>query len=1009
MTVVTLAQERMWLQDRLAPGDPSYNMFVVRRLRGELDVAAFERAVDDVVARHDVLRSTFAADADGVPWRRIAPASRVPVERIDVAEADAHAAVGERTNAPFDLTAGPLLRVSLLRLAERDHVLVIVLHHIVADGWSLDVLATELGRRYRGDALPPLPTSYADYARQRRAAGIPDSSRAYWQEKLAGLPGLDLPADLTPRHPATAGAYHTHRIPADLAAAVEQVGRRARCSLFMTLLAAYQTLLSVHTGQLDVPVGTFTAGRDEVAAEALIGYCINTLIMRGDLHGDPTVTELLARTRATALEAYARPDVPFEELKAGAAGTGPVRTTFVLQNPETAGFALDGLATEAFDDGFRHSKLDLAVEAWRDADGLALILGYRTDRFSPAAIARLGAHFELLLRQMVADPAARIGELSLLGPGERERLAAWGTGPAADPGPETVAGLIAARAGAAPDAVALRQGDRRVTYRELDELVAAAARRLRDAGAVPGSVVGLRLPSSVDLVVAMLAAWRLGAAYLPLDPAYPEARLSYLVEDSGAGPIIGPAGITAGVAASAGPGDTAYLIYTSGSTGRPKGVRVGHHALAARVRWMTGHYGLGPADTVLQFASPSFDTHAEEVFPVLAAGGTLLLREEPGALLPEILATPAGAGITVLDLPTPYWHELAAATPWPPRLRLLILGGDQVDAGALSRWFGAHGERVRLVNTYGPTETTIVATARDLGPADADRIVPIGRPLAGVRAHVLDGALRPTPIGIPGELYVSGEGVADGYHGRAGLTADRFVPDPYGPPGARMYRTGDRVRYDADGTLTFLGRRDDQVKIRGYRIETGEVQARLLAHPRVEQAVVLAREVADGDRQLVAYVTGAADAPDLRAHLARTLPAHMVPTLFVRLDRLPLNPHGKVDRDALPHPLRRPQPGPAGTPPRTAAEELVAQVWRDVLGVADVMVYDDFFAIGGHSLLATRVAARLTATVEVTVPLRMLFTHPTLAALAAAVEELIVADLDQLSDDEALAMLGRPA
>ncbi|MFI5912031.1 amino acid adenylation domain-containing protein [Dactylosporangium sp. NPDC051541] len=988
MSAVTLAQERLWLQDRLAPGDPSYNMFIVRRLRGDLDHTAFQRAVEDVAARHDVLRSTFVADADGVPCRRVAPAAPVPIELVDVPEASARTEVGARTNAPFDLAAGPLLRVSLLRLSSDDHVLVIVMHHIIADGWSLDVLATELAHRYRGRPLPPLPSTFARYAQRRRAEGVPETARTYWLEQLADLPDLELPGDLAPQHTSTAGAYHTHRLPDALAEAVEQLSRRARCSLFMVLLAAYQTLLHKYTGSIDVPVGTFTAGRDRVETEPLIGYLIDTLILRGDLRGDPTFSELLVRTRKTALSAYERPDIPFEELLAGRArgeaGSALLRTTFILQNPDTAGFALDGLVTEGFDDGFRHSKLDLAVEAWREPDGLTLHFGYRTDRFSPAAAARLGEHFERLLRQVVADPAVPLSRLSLLGPDDLEHLESWGTGPAAEPAGGTVLDLIRDRIDRSPDAVALRQGERRVTYGELGDLIAETATRLT----APGSVTPLRRPSSIDLIVEMLACWAAGSAYLTIDPDYPPARIDFLLRDGGSGPA----------------GDTAYVIYTSGTTGRPKGVRVSHRALAVRVRWMVEHYGLGPGDTVLQFASPSFDTHAEEVFPCLAAGATLLLREEPGALLPEILATPAGRDITVLDLPTAYWHELVSTVDsiaWPARLRLLILGGDQVDAAAVRRW----GGRARLVNTYGPTETTIVATAHDLGPADADGVVPIGRPLAGVRAYVLDGHLGRLPAGIPGELYLGGAGVADGYHRRPGLTADRFLPDPYGAPGTRMYRTGDRARFNADGTLTFLGRTDDQVKIRGFRIETGEVQAQLLTHPQVEQAAVVAREVTAGDRQLVAYVTGAADAASLRAHLAASLPAHMVPTRFVRLERLPLTTHGKVDRQALPHPLRQPLRAPVSTPPRTAAEELVAQAWRDVLGVPAVGVHDDFFAVGGHSLLAARVAARLTATVEVDVPLRTFFTHRTLAELAVAVEELIVADLDRLTDDEALALL----
>jgi len=456
---------------------------------------------------------------------------------------------------------------------------------------------------------------------------------------------------------------------------------------------------------------------------------------------------------------------------------------------------------------------------------------------------------------------------------------------------------------------------------------------------------------------------------------------------------------------------TAYVIYTSGSTGQPKGVRVGHRALAARVRWMRDHYGLTHRDSVLQFASPSFDTHAEEIFPALIAGATMVLREQPAALLPEILGTDAGSALTVLDLPTAYWHEVAGqSTSWPPGLRLLILGADQVDATALHRWYAHHGDAVRLINTYGPTEATIVATSHDLSSADAERIVPIGTPLAGVRAYVLDDGLRVVPVGLPGELYLSGAGLADGYHRRAGLTADRFVPDPLAASGERMYRTGDRARWNDDGTLTFLGRTDDQVKIRGYRIEPGEVRTRLLTAPQVNQAAVVARTVTAGDRQLVAYlVPPTVSIPEVRDHLARTVPAYMVPTQWVTLDRLPLTANGKVDVRALPDPVAHRPAGTVYIPPRTPAEDLVAQVWCEVLGVQRAGAEDDFFALGGHSLLATRVATRLSCASEVDIPLRMLFTHRILADVAVAVEDLIRADLDRLTEEEALALLGDAA
>jgi amino acid adenylation domain-containing protein len=573
------------------------------------------------------------------------------------------------------------------------------------------------------------------------------------------------------------------------------------------------------------------------------------------------------------------------------------------------------------------------------------------------------------------------------------------------------------------------------------------------AGTGPGEVVGVCLPRSPAAIAAMLAVWGAGAAYLPLDPSYPDERLVALLAASSARAVITsgelarrltrlrvPATLlvvpsdTLPSAASqpAAPepnqvpgdpavGDPAYLIYTSGSTGQPNGVLVEHGALAARVAWMTRSYQLGPGDVVAQFASLSFDTHAEEIYPALVAGAALLLLPDGPASLPDVLRTEAGRAVTVLDLPTAYWHRLTEMlddVAWPPGLRLVILGGEQVHATAVARWRARFGDRVRLVNTYGPTEATIIATACDLGAADTDLADPagrpgIGRPISQTTAYVLDPNGRPAPPGTPGELCLGGAGLARGYLGDPARTADRFMPDPYGPPGSRLYRTGDRVRWRADRTLEFLGRLDNQVKVRGFRVEPGEVEAALTAHPAVGQAAV----VADGER-LVAYLTSprltsTADAPasaeELRRHLAQYLPAHLIPSAFVTLDALPLTVNGKVDTVALPAPP--PERPTIFTAPQTDAELLVAATWAEVLDATagPVGAGDDFFALGGHSLLAARVAARLRAALELEVPIRTLFDHPVLADLAAAVEDLLVAELAGLTDDEAAALVGGEA
>jgi amino acid adenylation domain-containing protein len=532
-------------------------------------------------------------------------------------------------------------------------------------------------------------------------------------------------------------------------------------------------------------------------------------------------------------------------------------------------------------------------------------------------------------------------------------------------------------------------------------------------------LVAVCLPRTLDLVVALLAVWKAGGAYLPLDPAQPPARIARLIETSGAVHAITVDSLDRDRELIAAAPDTpvnrpptragvlAYVIFTSGSTGEPKGVAVPHEAVVTRVRWMVRRYALTPADRVLQFAAVSFDTHVEEVFPCLTAGAELVLLPD-GEHLPDFLGGPHAEGLTVLDLPTPYWHDLvahAASMRWPERLRLLIIGADQAQPAAVRAWRSRFGDRVELVNTYGPTEATVIATAATLGPDDAVRRPPIGRPIADTSVYVLDGAGRPVPHLAAGELCVGGPGLARGYLHRPGATADRFVPDPFGPPGGRLYRTGDLVRWRDDGQLEFLGRLDEQVKVRGYRVEPGEVAARLETHPGVRQAVVVPHRDEAGT-SLVAYavteagVTGAA----LRAHLDEALPAYLMPAAIVPLEHLPLTAHGKLDIAALPAPSTA-EPAPANPAPRTDAEELVAAVWREVLGLPRVGVADDFFAIGGHSLLATRVAARLGAAIDTEVPIRTLFAHRTVESLANAVEELLVAALADLTDEDAERLL----
>jgi amino acid adenylation domain-containing protein len=1043
---LSFAQERLWFLQRFDPDDASYNTYLVLRLRGRLEPGALTATLDALVARHESLRTSFP-DVDGEPVTVIHPPAPCPVERIDLTGADdgqerARRLVADRVNAPFDLAAGPPLRFTLLRLGPGDHVLCLVLHHIICDGWSHGVLFDDLFASYQALAvgrdpdLPALPVQYGDIALWQRHQDLgqaAEESLVYWRGRLADPPRLELPVD-KPRGQRPDGAFHRFQIPEEVITPLERLAQQHGASLFMVLLAAYQALLARHSGQDDILVGTPWAARDRVEFEPVIGYLTDTLVLRGDLSGDPSFADLLDATRRDVLDAHAHRIVPFERL-IGELGLprdvrrNPLLSAMVILHSQAADGTMPervgDLGVELFDDGFRQVRLELTLEAWRAGQGMLAMFGYDATLFYPATVERLAERLGILLRAIADAPGTPVSRLPMLTAAELAAVEEASSGAPAgrrDPVPALFSRAVAA----APGATALTCGPGEVSYAELDARVSRVAVALQRRGVTPGDVVGVCLPRSVDAVAALLAVWRAGAAYLPLDPEYPDERLAFMITDARVRVVVtspalagrqppGTGLVISGEPDGEPPADgegrwpaaelsqPAYVIYTSGSTGRPKGVLVEHGALAARVNWMREAYGLGPADRVAQFASLSFDAHAEELWPALTAGASVLLLPDGAATLPDELRSRAGRQVTVLDLPTAYWHRLAEApdeVTWPEPLRLVIIGGEQAHAAAVARWRATFGDRVRLVNTYGPTEAAIVATAAPLGAADAGHAPPIGRPVHETIARVLGPQGERVPPGVPGELYLGGAGLARGYLGRPALTAGRFVPDPYGPPGSRLYRTGDRVRLRADGNLEFLGRFDGQLKVRGFRVEPGEVTAALLAHPGVRQAAV----TADGER-LVAYVAGTAAPDELRGQLAATLPAYLVPSGWVSMDALPLTVTGKVDLAALP--ALAPAGAAPSRPPRTDAEILVAGVWAAVLGLDAGLVgaEDDFFALGGHSLLATRVAARLRNAVDVEVPIRTVFDQPTVAGLAVAVENLLIEQLSGLSDTDAAHLL----
>ncbi|GAA2357557.1 hypothetical protein GCM10010404_07990 [Nonomuraea africana] len=986
------SQARLWFLHRLDPADAAYNMWIVRRLRGPLDVTALRLAVTALAARHESLRTRFP-EVDGAPVVVVEPPGEVPLE---IVTGDPERLVAERVNAAFDLAGAPPFRVTLVPVGPEDHVLCVVLHHILGDGWSLNILIDDLARLYSGERPPEPPLQFGDVARWQLGQ---DSTDDYWTERLAGQRPLNLPTDRPRTDAPRQAAFHSLRLP------VEAVRRVRGATMFMTLMAAYQAVLAGQAGVTDVCVATVTSGRDRPGVEGVVGYFADTLVIRGDLTGAPTFGELVERTRATVMDAFAHQGAPLER-----APSFETMAILHTQDADRAPAAFAGLEAAPFPHGFAQVKFDLMLEAWQDPDELLLVLSYDAALFDAETVEALGRRLERVLRQDPGLPPR------LLSPADLDLLGAWGRGPAPSrPAPDlpAVPDLVAraVREHAGRPAV----GD--LDYAALDQRVTELAGLLQAKGVRRGDLVGVCLGRGGDAVAALLAVWRAGGAYLPLDPAHPPARLAHLLADSGATlaltsldladrlPEGVPLAYTCEPAAPltpVPPAETAYVLYTSGSTGEPKGVVVGHRNLAARVDWMAEAYELRPDDRVVQFASLGFDTHAEEIYPALSRGAHVVVLPDGPLTLPDHLDD-----VTVLDLPTAYWHHLVDqidAIAWPATLRLVILGGEQAHAAAVSRWHARFGDTVRLVNTYGPTETTVIATATTLDASPG--LPPIGRPIAATTAYVVDAEGRLAPPGAPGELCVGGEGVAGGYLGRPDLTAARFVPftgdralfaeaDRPAAIGTaeRVYRTGDRVRWRPDGQLEFLGRLDDQLKIRGQRVEPGEVEARLTSHPEVGAAAVAVRS-----EVLVGYVVGAADFEDLRDHAAAALPPHLVPTRWVRLDVLPLTPHGKVDRAALP------EPGDgraAYQAPNSDAEHLVAAVFAEVLELERAGAHDDFFALGGHSLLAVRVVARIRAAIDLDVPIRALFARPTVAGLARTVEDLLVAELDEMSDEEA--------
>ncbi len=1034
----SFAQERLWLGSQLDPASPVYNLIYAISLPAGLSAGQIGAALAEVVRRHESLRTGFRP-VDGVLHQVVH--SQVPVElaHLDLSELDAAARqrrfdeVQDADAArPIALDGDRLWRARLIRYDATGWRLMFAVHHTVFDAGSLPVLRDELTElcraalAQRAPRLPELSIQYADYSvwqREQLAGDDGAELLAYWQARLAGAPPVHALATDRPRPavPGYAGDEVVFELPDGLTDRVDALAGRLRTTPFVVLLAAYATLVGRLGDEPDVLIGVPVSGRDRPELTPLIGMFVNRLVVRADVSTGQSFADLVGALRGNVLDDFDHQDMPFQVLVEHLVGrrdasVGPLAQLSFNYLPDTGIGSSYGSAAD-----------DLNLELSRDAGRLE----YSTALYDAGTVRTLAQRYVRLLDAAVRAPQLSLAELPLLTGPEREELLEARNHTAAPLPQRGVLEAFAQQVAATPDAVAVCASAGELSYRELSERAGRIARALRRAGVSRGGLVGVLIPRSAELPAVLLGVWLAGAAYVPLDPAYPPARLRFLLADAGltvllssGSPAVDPADVPVvrleqALAAGGEADDTvtpvpatladrAYVIYTSGSTGRPKGVVVGHRAVANLLATFAGQLGSGPGHRWLSLTSLSFDIAALELFLPLTTGGQVVVSEEPDALDgAALLRLVRDRGVTHLQATPSHWRLLVDAGLSAPQLTGLA-GGEELPVPLARELRARLG---RLINVYGPTETTIWSTSWSV--PEAVETVAIGRPVANTQVYVLGQGLEPMPAGAPGELYIGGAGLAEGYLDRPKLTAQRFVPDPFGAPGARLYRTGDRVRWSAAGQLEFLGRVDNQVKVRGHRIEPGEIESVLRDRPGVGDAVVVLREDSPGDQRLVGYLVpdAAADPASLAGRCAEQLrgllPAHLVPSALVTLPALPLTPNGKLDRAALPAPLD----SGAGehVAPRTAAEELVAEVWREVLGRERVGALDDFFALGGHSLLAVKVVGRLADTIDTEVPVHLMLRGPTVAALAAEIERLLAAEIDELSEEEAQRLLAEDA
>nr|QEO74680.1 condensation domain-containing protein [uncultured bacterium] len=1070
---LSFAQQRLWFLDQLEPNTSVYNIPDTHYFNGPLNLRALERSLSEIVRRHEILRTTFQT-VEGEPVQVIAEAQPQQLEVIDLSElpeaereATAQRMANEETEQPFDLTRGPLFRFRLLRLGEEQHILLLTMHHIISDGWSLGVLGRELAALYeaystgRGSPLAELGIQYADFAvwqREWLQGEVLEKQLAYWREQLGGeLPVLELITD-RPRPPVQ--TYRGTAVDLELSPEVrerlKQVGRESEATLFMTLLAGFNVLLWRYTQQQEILVGSPIANRNRAELEGLIGFFVNTLVLRSKLNAQMSFREFLAQVRETTLGAYGHQDVPFEKLveelqPERSLNRQPLfQVLFTLQAAEE--LKLGGLELNWMDIKSDVTKFDLSLFMTETETGLYSWFEYNSDLFDGSTVARMLQHFHTLLEEIAANPDARLSELSLMTRQERAQLEELNQTQSEYHRDQCIHRLVELQAARRPDALAVVYREKQISYDDLNRRANQLAYYLRAHGVGLETRVGVLMQRSADWMVAVLGILKAGGVYVPLDGGYPAHRLRFMVEDadvrlvlteSGQPEIVAQGEATEVVYLDKGwewlesenednpenvtqAENLAYVMYTSGSTGQPKGVGVTHRAINRLVR-NTNYVKFEESDRVAQTSNASFDTSTFEIWGALLNGSQLVIFEKETVLSPrELERQLVDQQINVMFLTTALFHQMAQSRPEIfASLTYMVFGGDAADAQFVQRVL-EQGKPRHLVNGYGPTEGTTFATAyeaqeRDIGA----RTIPIGRALSNTEAWVLDRQGQMAPVGVAGELHIGGDCLARGYLRRPELTAEKFVPHPYSAePGARLYRTGDLVRYQSDGNIEFLKRMDQQVKVRGFRVELGEVESLLNQYWAIVESVVIAGKDSLGDTRLIAYIVPEEGveptSSEMWNFLQEKLPSYMLPSVFVTIKELPLTPNGKVDRKALPLPEQiGDEVSTSFIAPRTAMEEMVAEIWRQTLGITQVGVESNFFDLGGHSLLGTRVMSQIRENCGIELPVRVLFESPTIAALARKIEEAqsketefgrilsMLENMENASEEEVTALLAQ--